>query len=373
MLLLTVNAGSSSIRLQAMVVDSGAPRRLSEYHGERGGAGAPSARDQLAAVLAEWSLQQPTAVAHRIVHGGARLVRPSILDHAAEEEIERLSPLAPLHNPAALEWIRACRAVLGPGTPQVGVFDTAFYAGLPAIASTYAIPRDLAAKHGIKRYGFHGIAHQAMERRWRATTARSTVGARVISFQLGAGCSVTAIRDGQPVDTSMGFSPLEGLVMATRSGDLDPGLLLYLEREAGFSTAQLERLLNEESGLHGLSGMGGDMRALLASDRPEARRAIEIYVYRARKYLGGYLAALGGADAILFGGGVGENAPSIRAMIVADLGWAGVALDDAKHQAAAPAERRIDASSGNVEVWVIPVDEATTLAREAMTVLASDR
>jgi acetate kinase len=369
-LILTVNAGSSSIRLGSIRVEDGAFHTLAQFHGERE---RKSAVSGLTSFLSGWGGGPPDAVAHRIVHGGSRLVRSCLIDRPAEDEIERLSHLAPLHNPAALEWIRACREVLGASTPQIGVFDTAFYAGLPDVAATYAIPIALAARHGIKRYGFHGLAHQAMERRWRALTSRLEEGSRVVSFQLGAGCSVTAIRDGRPIDTSMGFSPLEGLVMATRAGDLDPGLLLYLEREERLSNAELERLLNEESGLRGLSGLTGDMRALQDADGEEARRAIAVYAYRARKYLGAYMAALGGADAILFGGGVGENAPSIRAMIVEDLRWAGVALDRAKNQAAVATEARIDDSSGSVEVWVIPVDEATTLAREAVAVLGGDR
>ncbi len=370
---LTVNVGSSSIRLNAVSVAAGGSKTVATFHAARVSAPTtPAPRDQLALILAAWNLGTPSAVAHRIVHGGSKLVRSCLIDQAVEAEIERLSPLAPLHNPPALEWVRACRDFFGPNVPQVGVFDTAFFVGLPEVAATYALPLSLDRRLGLKRYGFHGIAHQAMERRWRAIETRRAEATRVISFHLGAGCSAAAVREGRPVDTSMGFSPLEGLVMATRSGDLDPGLLLYLARAEGMTPERLEGLLNEESGLLGLSGMSGDMRVLLDSDREEARRAVAVYAYRARKYLGGYLAVLGGADAILFGGGVGENAPAIREMILADMDWAGVTLDRAKNRAAVGREARIDSRSGGPEVWAVPVDEATNQAEEAVAVLARD-
>ena len=364
MLLLTVNAGSSSLRLNAFEIAEGGIRPLREFHGEREG----SVQDPLRSTLGAWSLGRIGGVAHRVVHGGPRLTRSCVVTEAVEREIERLAKVAPLHNPAALEGIRACREILGPETPQVAVFDTAFYASLPEESAAYAIPRDLAAKHDLRRYGFHGLAHRAMETRWRTRTSAN--GTRVISFQLGSGCSATAIRDGAPVETSMGFSPLEGLVMATRSGDFDPGLLLYLQREEGLGPDALERLLEKECGLKGISGRSGDMRELLQAEDEASRLAIAVYVHRARKYLGAYLAVLGGADAVLFGGGVGENAPSIRAMIVDGMEWAGLVLDRGKNEAARGSESRIDAASSRTEVWVIPVDEARILAEEARAVLS---
>ena len=246
--------------------------------------------------------------------------------------------------------------------PQVAVFDTAFYARLPAVAATYALPRELAARHGLRRYGFHGLAHQALWSRWRELRPDVADGGRLISFQLGAGCSVTAVERGAARDTSMGFSPLEGLVMATRSGDIDPALVTYLQRVEDLSAEESERLLNERSGLLGISGVSGDMRKLLAADDPHARLAVELYCYRARKYLGAYMAVLGGADAILFGGGVGENAAGVRARILAGFEWAGIRLDAAENSAAAGREGRLSAVDSRMDAWVIPVDEARILA-----------
>jgi acetate kinase len=325
----------------------------------------------LRAFLKGHGIEAVTAVAHRIVHGGARLTAPCRIDAAVEAEIERLVPLAPLHNPRALEWIRACRALFGAETAQVAVFDTAIYAALPEVAATYALPRALCARHGIRRYGFHGLAHQAMGQRWRELQPNLRAGGRVISLQLGAGCSITAIRDGQVVDTSMGFSPLEGLVMATRSGDVDPGLLLFLQRAEGLTPERMEGLLNEESGLLGLSGVSGDMRALLDADDAGARLAVDVYCYRARKYIGAYLAALGGADAILFGGGVGEHAPEVRAQILTGLGGLGIVLDADANRTTIGAERCISQHSSAAGVWVIPVDEAVILAQAALAVTAA--
>jgi acetate kinase len=366
MTLMTVNAGSSSIRLAAFALEAGGPRRLASHHG-----GADPTRAQ--AVLREFldlhKFADIIAVTHRVVHGGKQLTRPCMIDAEVEREIERLSTLAPLHNPPALAWIRACRAVLGEHLSQVAVFDTAFYAELPEVARNYALPRELAAQHGLRRFGFHGLAHRAMWRRWRQLDRKAPQDARTISLQLGAGCSITAARAGRALDTSMGFSPLEGLMMATRSGDVDPGLLIYLLCSAGITPQRLDEVLNRESGLRGVSGVSGDMRAVLASKEPAAGLAVDLYCYRARKYLGAYLAVLGGAEAILFGGGVGENAPEIRARIVGGLEWAGIELDPARNAAAIGSEARISAEGSRVAVWAIPVDEATEQAHEALALL----
>jgi acetate kinase len=248
-----------------------------------------------------------------VVHGGTRLTASCWLDRDAEREIERLAPLAPLHNPHALAWIAACRAQFGRAVPQAAMFDTAFFASLPRFASTYALPAALTGHGELRRFGFHGLAHQSMLAAWGQGQGR------LITVQLGSGCSIAAIRDSQAVDTSMGFTPLEGLVMSTRSGDVDPGLLLHLQVAGGHSAERLAEVLSHQSGLLGLSSRSSDMRALLAADDPASALAIEIYCYRVRKYIGAYLAALNGADAILFGGGVGENAPAIRERILSDL------------------------------------------------------
>jgi acetate kinase len=369
MTVLTVNAGSSSLRLAAFAEKGEALSLLASGH-------FPDDRNDpavmLRAFLKDHDIEEVAVVAHRIVHGGARLTAPCRIDAAVEAEIERLVPLAPLHNPRALEWMRACRALFGAETAQVAVFDTAFYATLPEVAATYALPRALCARHGIRRYGFHGIAHETMWRRWCELRPPSRQGGGcAITVQLGAGCSITAIRDGRAVDTSMGFSPLEGLVMATRSGDVDPGALTFLARAEDLSLDRLERLLNEEAGLLGLSGMSGDMRTLLGTDDADARLAVDVYCYRVRKYIGAYLAALGGAEAILFGGGVGEHAPQVRAKILAGLVWLGIVLDPAANRAAVGTEMRISNRCSEAEVWVIPVDEAAILAQAALAVMAT--
>lgn len=365
MAILTINTGSSSVRLTVFAAagKSLALRASGHFSGTRS-----DPAEVLCAFLKERGIGKVAVVAHRIVHGGSRLTAPCWLDAEVEAEIRRLAPLAPLHNPLALRWVAACRAVFGEEIGQVAVFDTAFYVKLPEAAATYALPQEPCRKYGIRRYGFHGIAHQAMWRRWRELRPGIVDGGRVISLQLGAGCSISAIRDGQAVDTSMGFSPLEGLVMATRSGDVDPGVLLYLLREGRMTVDELDRMLNQESGLRGMAGES-DMRRLLDSDEAAAQLAVELYCYRARKYVGAYLAVLGGADAILFGGGVGEHAPEIRERILAGMEWAGIVLDRELNHAANGSEACISRDDGPVAVWAITVDESQLLAEEAASLL----
>jgi acetate kinase len=368
MTLLTVNTGSSTIRLAAFATAGPAPRPLAHAQ-YRSTDADPKAL--LGAFLDDHGVGDVAVVAHRIVHGGSRLTAPCRLDDTVEAEIRRLAPLAPLHNPLALAWVVASRAVLGDTVTQVAVFDTAFYAGLPEVAATYALPRELCRRHDVRRYGFHGLAHECMWRRWTELRPDRREGGRVISLQLGAGCSITAVDRGRAVDTSMGFSPLEGLVMATRCGDVDPGLLLFLQRAENLTPGQLERLLNHESGLLALSGASADMRRLLESRDASPRLAVEVYCYRARKYVGAYLAALGGADAILFGGGVGEHAAPVREGILAGLESLGIVLEANANRAAAGTEARVSGRESRVEVWVIPVNEASMLARAALAVAAS--
>ena len=364
--LLIVNAGSSSIRLAAFAAQDGAIQRVAEINQTRNTA----REDLLAQLLSQGKIPSVTAVAHRIVHGGEKLTAPRLIDAAVEREIERLAPLAPLHNPAALAWIRACRKLFGPDIPQAAVFDTAFFAALPKVSAGYALPHALAQRHGIRRYGFHGLAHQAMWRAWRRRRPQVPEGGRVISLQLGSGCSIAAIDRGAPRDTSMGFSPLEGLVMATRCGDVDPGALTYLQRAEGLTPEQLERVLNEASGLLGVSGESGDLRVLLASGDPRARLAIDLYCYRIRKYIGAYLAVLGGAHGVLFGGGAGEHAAAARRQILSGMEWCGLRLDEQANQATVGVEGRISAPDSALDVWVVPVDEAAVLAEEAIKLLS---
>lgn len=365
MTLLTVNTGSSSVRIVAFREARGGLERLA---GDRLTYDQRDPRELLTQFTRQYGVSGITSVAHRIVHGGDRLTHSCPVDAGVEAEIDRASELAPLHNRRALRWIHASADVVGEEAAQIAVFDTAFFANLPVVARTYALPRELAERHRLRRFGFHGLAHEAMWRRWRAQRQQVPM-PRVISIQLGAGCSMAAIRDGQPVDTSMGFSPLEGLVMATRAGDLDPGMLSYLQRAEDLSPAQLDLLLNQACGLLGLSGLSGDMRQLLAQDAPEAKLAVDVYCYRARKYLGAYLAALGGADAIIFGGGVGENAPEVRARIVAGMEWCGLRLDSVANNHAVGRDARVSTSDSEIEIWVLPVDESLILAEEGMRVL----
>ncbi|RJR17406.1 MAG: acetate/propionate family kinase [Nitrospiraceae bacterium] len=362
MVILTVNTGSSSVRLAAFVIKGSRPDMQARGHFQTG---ENDPGTLLRAFLDDNNIKDVSAVAHRVVHGGVNLVNPCVIDSGVESEIRRLSSLAPLHNPAALNWVRICREFFGGNVPQIAVFDTAFYSGMPAAASTYALPGGLCKKFDIRRYGFHGLAHSAMLRRWQEISPYLQAGGRVISLQLGAGCSITAVKNGQAVDTSMGFSPLEGLVMATRSGDIDPGVVTYLIHSAGFTPFELEKLLNNHSGLLGVSDLSSDMRVLLESESPEARLAVDLYCYRIRKYTGAYIAVLGGVDAVLFGGGVGENAPFIRNMILADMQWCGIELDGRANSDTIEREGCISMSSGRVGVWVIPVDEAAVLEREA--------
>lgn len=362
MYLLTVNVGSSSVRL-SVYADNG--RCLASAHHD-------GSEMKLSAwippLLAEAGVQHIDAVGHRIVHGGERFTKACRIDEKVFAQLEQLTELAPLHIPHALAWVRACMNHFGGGVPQVAVFDTAYFAALPAVAKTYALPRKLARKYDVHRFGFHGLAHQVLLRQWQARSAVSSHPQRVISLQLGSGCSIAAIRDGAPLDISMGFTPLEGLVMATRSGDLDPGVVLYLQRQEGLKANELEALLNEESGLLGISGSTGDMRALLASSEAAAQLAVDVYCYRARKYLGAYMTVLGGVDAILFGGGVGENSPQIRARILSGLEWSGIRMDAGQNsRAVAPA--RFEISGSAVQLWALPVDESELVAEETRAVL----
>lgn len=314
---------------------------------------------------------RPEAVGHRIVHGGARFTAPAIIDDEVVATIEKLTPLAPLHNAPGLAGIRAARAVLD--VPMVAVFDTAFHATLPEHARTYAIPRDLADRHGIRRYGFHGLSYRAVVARYAEITATPVERTRLIVLHLGNGASVAAVAGGRSVDTSMGLTPLEGLVMGTRAGDLDPAIVAHLVRAEGVTAETVDGWLNERSGLLGLSGRSADVRDLLAAESTDARArlALDVFCYRARKYVGAYLAALGGADALIFTGGIGEHAPEIRARICAGLDWCGLALDASRNAATRAAEGRISRHDAGLAAWVIPTDEERVIAEDTRACVAS--
>ena len=318
------------------------------------------------------------AVGHRIVHGGDRFQGPVRIDDGVLKQIEVLSPLAPLHNPACVAGIKTARKALGNEMTMVAVFDTAFHHGMPLYASTYAIPRELAARHAIRRYGFHGIAHAALARNYAKTVGMPLDRLRLITLQLGNGASATAIRNGQSIDTSMGFTPLEGLVMGTRSGDLDPAVVAYLVRTEKLDADEVERVLNERSGLLGVSGCSHDMRELLnaVEDHDSAAElAVDLFCYRARKYLGAYLAVLGGADAVIFGGGIGENSPEIRARICAGMAWCGLTLDEKRNAVAIGLREatRIHSDAATIQTYVIPADEERAIAEETARYLETNR
>jgi acetate kinase len=364
MTLLTVNSGSTSVKLALYDSPStGAPVRLTEEN--------HSGRDldarSLLGALASGLSAPPQAIAHRVVHGGTRFTRPTRLDPQVIAAIEALSPLAPLHNPVALRWVGAARE-LWSGVPQVAVFDTAFFAALPRVAAEYALPPDLGIERGVRRYGFHGLAHEAMWRCWCAGHPELPDGGRLITLQLGGGCSITALERGRPLDTSMGFSPLEGLVMATRTGDLDAAVVPYLERQLALSGDAVVEFLNNHCGLAGLSGTDASPTTLLADPAPQSQFAIELYCYRIRKYLGAYLAVLGGCDGIVFGGGVGEHVPGVRSRALTGLEWAGVTLDPARNDAARGGDARISDAQAPVTVQVIATDEESVLAEAAAAI-----
>ncbi len=315
------------------------------------------------------------AVGHRVVHGGERFRNSVAIDSSVLHGIEETIELAPLHNPHNLRGIEAARAALGAGVPQVAVFDTAFHHTLPEHAYLYAIPYPLYRRHKVRRYGFHGTSHRSIAYRWRMLTGRERADVRIVTLHLGNGCSACAIKGGESIDTSMGFTPLEGLVMGTRSGDIDAALLDYIAAKEGLTLPQVEALLNNQSGLLGISGLTNDMRDLLAeADEHQDRRAklaIDIFCYRARKYVGSYLAALGGADAVVFAGGVGENSAEIRRRICDGLQWAGLHVDaPANESLVGGREGRFSTDSSSLAAWVVPTDEELLIARDTFRVIA---
>ncbi|KAA9131187.1 acetate/propionate family kinase [Microbacterium caowuchunii] len=312
----------------------------------------------------------PVAVGHRVVHGGARFFEPTLITPLVEINIDELSALAPLHNPGALQGIRAAEAAF-PGLPHVAVFDTAFHQTLPPAAYTYAIDRRLAEAHRIRRYGFHGTSHKFVSEAAARYLDRPLQDLTQIVFHLGNGASVTAIDGGRSVETSMGLTPLEGLVMGTRSGDLDPAVLIQLARRAHLSIDDLDDMLNKRSGLRGLAGVS-DMRDIVQrvdDGDPDATLAFEVYLHRLRAYAGAYLAQLGGVDVISFTAGVGENSPRVRAGALETLGFAGVEIDPDRNRARARGIRVISTDASRVVVLVVPTNEELEIARQTMEVV----
>jgi acetate kinase len=308
------------------------------------------------------------AVGHRVVHGGEFFTDSVLITDEVMKGIENCIDLAPLHNPTNLRGIRAMRELLGPQIPQVAVFDTAFHHSLAERSYLYAIPYHLYLRYRIRRYGFHGISHRYMAYRYRTIRNLEREQTNIISLHLGNGCSAAAIRGGRSVDTSMGMTPLEGLVMGTRSGDVDPAILGFIAAKEGLSLHEVETLLNKQSGLLGISGLTHDMRVLQDEvtnhDDRRAKLAIDIFCYRVRKYIGAFLAAMGGADAIVFTGGIGENSPAVRANICEGLEWAGLSLDSEKNQKTVGVEGMITRDDSRLAAYVIPTDEELLIARD---------
>ena len=363
---LVLNAGSSSLKYQVIATDLDRMRQDHDArlaHGSVEGAANDAALEQ---ILASISVKID-AVGHRVVHGGELFSESVLIDDKVIADIEQCIELAPLHNPASLEGIRAAQKFFGPSVPQAAVFDTAFHHTLPEHAYLYAIPYRLYEQHRVRRYGFHGTSHRYVAHRYRQLLGLSQDQTNVISLHLGNGCSICAIRHGISIDTSMGMTPLEGLVMGTRSGDLDPAIVGFLAAKEKLSISAVERFLNQESGLLGISGLSGDMRDLLAArDHPRARLAIEMFCYRARKYIGAYLAAMSGADAILFTGGIGENSPEIRARICDGLQWAGLTIDPDRNSQPAKTASQISTDSSTLAAYCIPTDEELLIARDTV-------
>jgi acetate kinase len=313
------------------------------------------------------------AMGHRVVQGADRFTKPVIIDDSVIQAIDELSELAPLHNKPSLEAIRSAWDSLGPDVPMVATFDTLFHLSLPDRASQYPIPPELVEKHRIKRFGAHGLAHRYMTERYAVVTATPLEKVNLITLQLGSGCSATAVQKGCSVDTSMGLTPLEGLMMGTRTGDIDPSLPSYLARCEKANIAEVEDWLNKRSGLLGVSGSSQDVRDLLEAEERGDRRAalaLDMFCYRVRKYIGAYLAALGGAEAVVVGGGIGENSPEIRKRICGGLEWLGLTLDPDVNHSRTGSEGRISSDEARIHAYVLPVNEAVIIARDTVACLS---
>ena len=393
MKVLALNCGSATVKFQLVEIgldsspysrDRKLARGLIDGIGEEANcrfeaAGEPSmekimpVRDLSAAVRAviEWldsvpALGRPDAVGHRVVHGGRRYTAATFIDEAVLGDLDALCEIAPLHNPATVSAIHAARQVFGVAVPMVAVFDTAFHHRIPEAAATYALPWEVTQRHNIRRYGFHGLAYQYDVARYAELVGKQPAAVNAVILHLGNGCSAAAIRNGQSVETSMGFTPLEGLVMGTRSGDIDPALVGYLAHREGMTAAEVETWLNKRAGLLGISGLSNDMRKLLAARdaNPRARLAVDVFCHRARKYLGAYLAVLGGAEAVVFSGGIGENAAAIRREICRGMEWCGIRIDAAANATSSAEDRCVSAADSALQLWIVHADEEAVIARE---------
>jgi len=404
---LVLNAGSSSLKFQIIATDldrikQDHDQRLCKGDVERAGGEAivtfqagegakhkltaalrdiPAALDYLVRYIASdqsgvaeiRSTADIHAIGHRVVHGGELFSESALIDDKVLKGIEDCIDLAPLHNPGNLQGIVAARQIFGKDKPQVAVFDTAFHHTIPEQAYLYAVPYHLYRRYRIRRYGFHGTSHRYVAFRYRALRGLTRDQTNIITLHLGNGCSATAIKAGKSMDTSMGMTPLEGLVMGTRSGDLDPSIVNLIAAKEALSPSQVEALLNTQSGLLGISGLTNDMRDLLAElkdhDDRRVRLAVEVFCYRARKYLGAYLGAMGGADAVVFTGGIGENSPEVRARICEDMQWAGLTIDGPRNEQTVGKEGLISTEDSKLPAYAIPTNEELLIARDTVRVI----
>ncbi|MBM4028024.1 MAG: acetate kinase [Planctomycetes bacterium] len=399
MQVLVINAGSSSVKYylyrmpQAEVLAKGSVERVGEKvsklahsFGDRtwtSDVSAPGVEEAVHFVLDTLvrddvgvldDIAEIGAVGHRVVHGGEEFTGSVVIDDRVIASIEKYADLAPLHNPPNLAGIRAAGARL-PGVTQVACFDTAFHTTIPQVAYLYGLPYQLYEKYRIRRYGFHGISHRYVARRAAALMGRGKYEVNVITCHLGNGCSITAVKEGRSVDTSMGFTPLEGVPMGTRSGDLDPAILFYLA-DKGYSPQSLKTLCNKESGLLGISGLSNDIRNLLqlsAEGRERATLALDVFCYRIRKYIGAYAAVLEPLDAIAFTGGIGENAAQLREQICRNMSQLGVHLDRPANETAIGAEAQISTPASPVKVFVIPTNEQLGIAKDTCDLATRER
>ncbi|SDT28595.1 acetate/propionate family kinase [Microterricola viridarii] len=368
-----VNSGSSSLKYQLIDLRTGASRLsgLIERIGEPDSFISDHS-EAMNVVLAKLGVVDDLiAVGHRVVHGGSEFDGPTLVTAEVEREIEALSRLAPLHNPANLLGIRAAKKAL-PHVPHVVVFDTAFHQTMSPAAYTYAIDKDIAREYKVRRYGFHGTSHKYVSEQAAVLLGKPLGAVRTIVLHLGNGASVAAIDGGRSVDTSMGLTPLQGLVMGTRSGDLDPAVLIHLNRAAGMSIAELDVLLNKQSGLLGLTGMGDmrDVQDAAINGNEEAELALQVWRHRIRHYIGAYYAQLGGLDAVVFTAGIGENNALLRRRALAGLEHLGIQIDNDRNELASRAARVISPAGAQVTVMVIPTNEELEIARQVESLLA---
>ena len=378
MKILVVNCGSSSIKYQLfeMPEEKVLAKGVLEKIGEKSDNAIPNHREGMRKILKILTdektgilkdIHEIKAVGHRVVHGGEYFKESTIIDEKVLKIIEDYADLAPLHNPPNLVGIKAAKHAL-PDVPQIASFDTAFHQTIPPHAYLYAIPYELYEKYRIRRYGFHGTSHRYVARRAEELENKKKYDLNIITCHLGNGCSITAIKKGKSVDTSMGLTPLEGVVMGTRSGDIDPAIIFYLAQRRGIKIEEINNLLNKKSGLLGFSGISNDIREIQKAIQKGDKRAglaLEIFCYRIKKYIGAYMAVLGHLDTIVFTGGIGENATGLRWQIMEGLEELGIKLDKTKNEETVKCEAIISSTDSRVKVWVIPTDEEARIAHDA--------